>query len=160
MALREMSKFSLKEICKNTYKKEGITGFYKGVRPALLGIIIYKGFGFSSYEFIYKMLAHLHIDENRLNFISGASAGLFAQVSKKKFFLKIFLVSYPFDILKKRAQVTSNFTEVDPQKLRLIELSRRIWKTEGMRGFYKGITLNFFKVIFFCFKIFFLGSSY
>lgn len=153
MAIREMSKYTLKQICQKTYAKEGVLGFYKGSRPALLGIVIYKGLGFSSYEFIYKFLSHVHVNEARLNFVSGAAAGLFAQVGIYLTLLIYFLVSYPLDILKKRAQVSSNFIEIEanPQKkLNLIILTKTIFKDEGFRGFYKGITLNFFKVGF-CF---------
>lgn len=81
MALRGgMSKLNFRQILTKTVKKEGILGLYKGASPAMLGIVIYKGFGFSGYEYIYRSLAHLHIDEHHLNFASGATSGLLAQI--------------------------------------------------------------------------------
>lgn len=77
----EMSRHTLKYIFKHTVTEEGVRGLYKGYKPAMLGIIIYKGFGFSSYEWIYKMFSHIHIPDSQLNFFAGATAGLFAQFS-------------------------------------------------------------------------------
>lgn len=56
-------------------------------------------------------------------------------------------MAYPFDILKKRAQVTQNFTETNNGSVNILNLMREIYTKEGIfRGFYKGITVNFVKV--------------
>ena len=56
-------------------------------------------------------------------------------------------MAYPFDILKKRAQVTQNFTESNFGSVSILGLIKEIYLKEGvLRGFYKGITVNFVKV--------------
>jgi hypothetical protein len=53
------------------------------------------------------------------------------------------------DTVKKRAQVSSNFTEANAARLNLGALIKKIYVKEGIfRGFYKGLTINFIKVRF------------
>jgi hypothetical protein len=77
MALRgEMRKFTTAQILKKTISREGITGLYKGSSIAMLGVMTYKGFGFTFYEEIYKANAKLNMSNVLLNFSSGAIAGI------------------------------------------------------------------------------------
>lgn len=56
-------------------------------------------------------------------------------------------MAYPFDIIKKRAQVAQNFTESNFGSVNITKLVREIYTKEGfIKGFYKGITVNFIKV--------------
>ena len=83
MALRgEMRQFSVLQIVKKTIQKEGVLGLYKGAPIAMLGVVTYKGFGFTFYEEIYKANAKLNMSNVVLNFTSGAIAGLLGQTSK------------------------------------------------------------------------------
>jgi hypothetical protein len=51
------------------------------------------------------------------------------------------------DTMKKRLQVSSNFTETNAGKSSIFALMKKIYTKEGFfRGFYKGMTINFFKV--------------
>ena len=62
-----------------------------------MGAVIYKGYGFFFYENFKKALLSNSVFENRpiSVFISGSLAGVFAQ-----------LISYPFDVIKKKMQAT------------------------------------------------------
>ena len=64
-----------------------------------MGAVIYKGYGFFFYENLKKKLLSNSILDNRpiLVFISGSFAGVFAQ-----------LLSYPFDLIKKKMQATQD----------------------------------------------------
>ncbi len=56
MALRgEMRKFGIMGIIKNTYKQEGLLGLYKGSSIAVIGVLTYKGLGFTFYEEMKKL---------------------------------------------------------------------------------------------------------
>lgn len=106
MALQgQMSSLSLKDIVKHTIEKEGgARGFYKGGVAAMLGIVVYKGVGFTVYEF----LKHHNKDRllnsiNFLHFSSGAIAGFIGQ-----------LVSYPIEVTKRRMQVKGSFISDHP----------------------------------------------
>jgi hypothetical protein len=83
MALRgEMRKYGVMEIIKNTIKKEGVGGLFKGSLMSMAGIVVYKGFGFAFYEEIYKVNSKLDISNESLNFVSGAIAGVSGQIRK------------------------------------------------------------------------------
>ena len=51
----KMSHYTLLDIIKNTFKREGgLSAFYKGGVASMVGVWIYKGVGFSAYEMIKK----------------------------------------------------------------------------------------------------------
>lgn len=95
-----MSTLKLSEIVRNTAKNEGgIRGFYKGGLTAMLGIVIYKGVGFTSYEYLKSANKDRLLNSiNILHFSSGAIAGFIGQ-----------LVSYPIEVTKRRLQVKGSF---------------------------------------------------
>jgi hypothetical protein len=106
MALQgKMSSLTLRDIISLTIQKEGgLLGFYKGGIAAMLGIVIYKGVGFTCYEFLKnhnkdKLLNSI----NFLHFSSGALAGFIGQ-----------LVSYPIEITKRKMQVKGSFMSDHP----------------------------------------------
>jgi hypothetical protein len=80
--LGDMRKFNVLQIMKRTIKQEGFIGLYKGASVAMVGVVVYKGFGFTFYEAIYKANAKLNMSNITLNFTSGAIAGLLGQFSK------------------------------------------------------------------------------
>ena len=101
MALQgHMSTLKLSEIVRNTTKnKGGIRGFYKGGLTAMLGIVIYKGVGFTSYDFFESAKKDRLLNSiNIMHFSSGATAGYIGQ-----------LASYPIEVTKGRLQVKGSF---------------------------------------------------
>lgn len=100
-----MAKHSLRDIIRLTYSREGLfSGFYKGGLTSLLGIVIYKGVGFTVYEFMKKLNKdRLSESLNSLHFSSGAVAGFVGQ-----------FVSYPIEVAKRRMQVAGSFTSDKP----------------------------------------------
>ena len=106
MALQgKMSSLPLRDIIKQTILKEGgVVAFYKGGMTAMMGIVIYKGVGFTCFEFLKnhnkdKLLNSI----NFLHFSSGALAGFIGQ-----------LVSYPIEVAKRRMQVKGSFMSDHP----------------------------------------------
>lgn len=83
MSLRgNMSNLRMVSILGQTIKHEGIfKGIYKGASVGLMGIIVYKGIGFATFEYLAS-------NENLPNnpylkyFFSGAGGGLLGQVGK------------------------------------------------------------------------------
>lgn len=54
-------------------------------------------------------------------------------------------VSYPFDVIRRRLQ-TATIMNPSEANASIISLFVRIWRHEGFaHGFYKGVTLNWFK---------------
>lgn len=90
MSMRgEMSKFNLKNVLKNTLANEGgIKAIYKGASTAMIGVVVYKGVGFASYEYLNQQ-AQGSINKWVNHFLSGAGGGLIGQISN--FFLNSLL---------------------------------------------------------------------
>ena len=143
---------------KNTLDTKGIRGFYAGLTPALVGITPYMGLNFALYESFSALAARLERSwkERRAppdqlqgggggggggagllaisrNAICGGAAG---GLSK--------LVVYPLDTIKKRLQVQVLTNTLDgaaamPRYLGVGDLVRKTLRSEGIKGFYKGI---------------------
>ena len=62
-----------------TVKNEGFLGLYKGLSPALFGMIIYKGIGFMIFERVQIGLEPVLSSYNARNFFAGAVASIVAQ---------------------------------------------------------------------------------
>ena len=114
--------------------EEGGLSLYRGFVPTIIGIIPYAGTSF----FVYETLKKNHYEDpdregdpaHFQRVLYGACAGLTGQA-----------VTYPLDIVRRRMQTA-------PLKDRTVEY-RSIWstvvflfKTEGRKGFYKGLSMN------------------
>lgn len=101
----KMSQLSLSQIIKYTIQKEGgYTAFYKGGLASVLGVIVYKGVGFTMYETL-KSLNSESLKKSLvfLHFSSGALAAFCGQ-----------LLSYPIEVTKRRMQVSGTFVSESP----------------------------------------------
>lgn len=58
-----------------------------------------------------------------MHFSSGLAAGLLASV-----------VTHPFDVIKTHVQLTA-----DPRKRGLLHISRHIWRSNGLAGYFVGM---------------------
>lgn len=69
----------------------------------LIGAVIYKGYGFFFYENTKNNIMNFKYIKNRqlLIFLSGSLAGVLAQ-----------FISYPFDVMKKKAQARTSLEKV------------------------------------------------
>ena len=115
----KMSQLSLSQIIKYTIQKEGgYTAFYKGGLASVLGVIVYKGVGFTMYETL-KSLNSESLKKSLvfLHFSSGALAAFCGQ-----------LLSYPIEVTKRRMQVSGTFVSESPltsvSNTRLIQVWR------------------------------------
>eukprot|EP00913_Durusdinium_trenchii_P011389 g10699.t1 len=109
---------------------EGISSFYKGIRPTLMGIMPYAGLSFMAYE---TLKAHLVADEADVTvhqrLFCGACAGIFAQST-----------TYPLDIIRRRMQVHPGLYRNELHAL------RAIYRSEGLvGGLFKGVSMNWIK---------------
>ena len=118
-------------------KAEGISAFYKGVRPTLVGIGPYVGINFLVYETLKE---HAPVEEGAKgpSAIWLAACGGVAGVSGQT-------ASYPADLLRRRFQLQ----EMQGSKVAydgVLNAVRTIIAEEGVRGLYKGFAANFIKV--------------
>lgn len=119
---------------------EGPSGFFRGLNAALGQIVPYMGLFFTSYEFL-----HQYMGGKTLPFGSGdATAGILASVFAKT-------AVFPLDLVRKRLQVqgptrTRYIHANIPEYKGVIRGLATIWRQEGYRGWYRGLTVSLVKV--------------
>jgi solute carrier family 25 thiamine pyrophosphate transporter 19 len=120
---------------------EGPQGFFRGLGAGVSQIVPYMGLFFASYEGLKPVLADSVIP---LPFgTSDAAAGIIASVLSKT-------AVYPLDTTRKRLQVQG------PNRMKYVHRNiplykgvlstlTHIWKHEGRRGLYRGLTVSLLK---------------
>eukprot|EP00105_Crassostrea_gigas_P008451 XP_011423021.1 PREDICTED: mitochondrial coenzyme A transporter SLC25A42 [Crassostrea gigas] len=117
-------------------RAEGPATLYKGFTPTVLGSIPYSGASFFTYETLKKWHAGYcdgrdpaPIERRAL----GAVAGLLGQSA-----------SYPLDIVRRRMQ-TAGVTGQGSMYTSISQTVKVVWRSEGWRGLYKGLSMNWIK---------------
>lgn len=147
----------------NNYRDRGAAGLFRGITPTLLGILPYSGLAFSFNEQAKRKIQH--ITGRDLTTIErmqcGALSGLFAQT-----------ITYPLEVTRRRMQTigivatSGNDAAVDvigkasSQKTNtktairavapdhppsMSSIVKELYLEQGVRGFFKGVSLNWFK---------------
>ncbi|GFY51272.1 hypothetical protein TNIN_386141 [Trichonephila inaurata madagascariensis] len=116
------------------YKHEGIPGMYKGLVPGMFGVS-HGALQFMAYEEMKKSyISHyqLPIDEKlgTLQYLTFAALSKFFAAS----------VTYPYQVV--RARLQDQYKEYSG----VLEVIKRTWRFEGLRGFYKGLPAYFLHV--------------
>ncbi|KAL6826081.1 mitochondrial carrier [Trichoderma sp. SZMC 28015] len=130
---------SLRGALWDIYRDEGPKGFFRGLGPALGQIIPFMGIFFASYEGLRLQLGHLHLPWGS----GDATAGIVASVVAKT-------AVFPLDLVRKRIQVQgptrSKYVYSDiPIYTSAVRGIRSIYRTEGLRGLYKGLPISLVK---------------
>ncbi|KAK3765277.1 hypothetical protein RRG08_062837 [Elysia crispata] len=118
------------------YRMEGLRSIYRGFTPTMLGAVPYSGCSFFTYETLKKIHAEMHQgrDPNPLErMCCGAMAGMVGQSA-----------SYPLDIVRRRMQ-TAGLTGHIKDYTSIMNTVRSVLKEEGLRGMYKGLSMNWIK---------------
>lgn len=135
----------------------GVSNFFRGFTPTLLGMIPYAGASFLAHDSVSDLLRHPSIaayttiphtsrEESATTthkpaqlrywaeLTSGGMAGFFSQT-----------VSYPLEVIRRRMQVGG--VVGDGHRLGIAEVARRIYLERGYKGFFVGLTIGYLKVI-------------
>ncbi|CCH60039.1 hypothetical protein TBLA_0C02280 [Henningerozyma blattae CBS 6284] len=117
-------------IVRDTIKKEGFRGFWKGNVPGSALYIIYGGVEFSMYSWYNQRLNLLDLKPALHSTIVGGLTGITASI-----------VSYPFDVLRTRFAVNHNrqFSHLKKEILSVL-------KNEGIIGLYRGCISSIFTI--------------
>ncbi|OBA27783.1 mitochondrial carrier [Hanseniaspora valbyensis NRRL Y-1626] len=136
----------IKDTYYNNGLKPGIHNFYKGFMPTMYGMVPYAGVAFFAHDFchdIFKspLLKHVALEyesdrdgkvllKTWAELVSGGLAGMLSQTA-----------AYPFEIIRRRLQVTKIM------KLNCSSMAKLIYKEQGFRGFYVGLSIGYIKVM-------------
>ncbi|GJN87241.1 hypothetical protein Rhopal_000186-T1 [Rhodotorula paludigena] len=123
--------------------KSSIAHFYRGVGPTLVGIIPYAGtsflmWGFLKHDLIPAYLSPTFRRQNRamLDLLAGGAAGAIGQTT-----------AYPLDIVRRRMQVGPVLHADGRGRAGFWETARGVWRTQGWRGFFVGLSIGYLKVV-------------
>lgn len=133
-------------------RERGISGLYRGVYPTLVGVVPYAGISFLSFGQLKKRADAAGFSERQpflTALVCGGSAGLVAQC-----------FTYPLDLVRRRLQALHNPELMTKQEREFLNAANRnhhvfrfsitraiafIVQTEGLRGLYRGVSINFMK---------------
>ncbi|OEU16739.1 mitochondrial carrier [Fragilariopsis cylindrus CCMP1102] len=142
------------------YLDRGVKGLFRGITPTLMGILPYSGIAFSFNEQAKRKVSERRDLTTIERMQCGALSGLFAQT-----------LTYPLEVTRRRMQTigivatSGKNAAVDvvgkahnrPPSMSVI--IKELYQEQGIRGFYKGVSLNWFKgpiafsISFTCFDI-------
>ncbi|KAL0721180.1 hypothetical protein Bca4012_035779 [Brassica carinata] len=123
---------NLWRLTKEIWIQEGPRAFYRGLYPSLLGIIPYAGIDLAAYETLKDFSrTYIHCDDPGplVQLGCGMTSGALGASCV-----------YPLQVVRTRMQADSSKTSMSQEFLKTL-------KGEGVRGFYRGIFPNLFKVI-------------
>ncbi|SCV00017.1 LANO_0F04786g1_1 [Lachancea nothofagi CBS 11611] len=128
------------ELLVKTYVQEGgIAGLYRGFWPTSIGVVPYVALNFTVYEQLREFIPS-SVDPTWASLYKlsiGAISGGVAQT-----------ITYPFDLLRRRFQVLAmGQNALGYRYTGVLDALRTIGRTEGFKGYYKGLTANLFKVV-------------
>lgn len=110
---------------------------YRGLTPTLIGMSIYAGLSFFTFDNLNNLYARRFSSEppswSRLFF--GFAAGLVAQT-----------VSYPLDVLRRRMQIYEVAPHLKNAEYGMLSIAQQIYSEGGLRNFWRGLSINFIKV--------------
>lgn len=119
-------------------KDEGVRGLYKGLGATLLGVGPSIAISFSVYE---TLRSHWHVKRpsDSAILVSLACGSLSGIASST--------VTYPLDLVRRRMQLEGAAGRARVYKSGLFGTFGHIVRTEGLRGLYRGILPENFKVV-------------
>ncbi|KAM6956152.1 solute carrier family 25 member 16 isoform 2-T3 [Aplochiton taeniatus] len=129
----------------------GISGFYRGLTPTLIGMAPYAGFSFFTFGTL-KSLGLKHFPEllgrqssdnpeililkTHVNLLCGGVAGAIAQT-----------ISYPLDVARRRMQLGAVLHDSD-KCTTLTKTLKYVFQQYGLKaGLYRGLSLNYIRCV-------------
>ena len=124
---------SVADGARDIFRSEGLRGFYHGLLPSLFGIS-HGALQFMIYEKLkISRRKRLQGDLSSSDFlILSGLAKVFAGS-----------VTYPYQVIRARLQMYDSRKMYDGAKDVII----KVWREEGMKGFYKGLAPNLLRVL-------------
>lgn len=116
------------------YNTQGVVGIFKGNMASIIRVFPFSALEFYFIEF-YKNLI-IRRNSNRVNsvffnFICGGLTGLTAAT-----------LTFPLDVARTRLAATTLNSEL--KENRIVISLMHLWKTEGLKGLYKGYSIACF----------------
>ncbi|CAD8107140.1 unnamed protein product [Paramecium primaurelia] len=125
----------LQDCLSKVYKSDGFIGLYRGFGVSVLGIVVYRGVYFGTYDtakgtiFRHPMMNNIVAKFIVAQFITGTAG----------------VISYPLDTIRRRMMMQSGRADILYKNT--LDCAIKIAKNEGAKAFFKGALSNFFRGI-------------
>jgi solute carrier family 25 protein 16 len=137
--------------------RSGLSNFFRGFTPTLLGMIPYAGASFLAHDSMsdlmripaltpYTTLPNTSREESITSSHKPAQLRYWAELSTGG--IAGFVsqsVSYPLEVIRRRMQVGG--VVGDGHRLSIPEVAKRIYVERGYKGFFVGLTIGYVKVV-------------
>ena len=118
---------NIRDVLKNVHPRQ----LYGGVLMSVFGFAPWNAISLTSYHY-YKNVKWFNYKIYD-NLFSGGLAGITA-----------ISITYPTDLIRRRLQL-QNFDTLVPKYNGILDCVNKVYKKEGLRGFYRGISGNYIK---------------
>ncbi|CAK9143551.1 unnamed protein product [Ilex paraguariensis] len=125
---------SLHTICRD----EGFFGLYKGLGATLLGVGPSIAISFSVYETLKTYWHSQRPDDSTV--VVGLACGSLSGIASST-------ATFPLDLVRRRMQLEGAAGRARVYNTGLLGTFKHIFHMEGMRGFYRGIMPEYYKVV-------------
>lgn len=115
---------------------EGLRSFYKGLGPSLMGVVPSRALFFYSYDFAKKSLqSDFGFLPNSWNTnVCASTFGGFVCCT----------ATCPLWLVKTKQQL---HRRINKTSLNMVDCVRKVWSTEGYKGFYRGLTASYAGIV-------------
>ncbi|XP_077378320.1 calcium-binding mitochondrial carrier protein SCaMC-2-A [Festucalex cinctus] len=138
LALRTTGQYAgISDCAKQIFRREGLSAFYKGYVPNMLGIIPYAGIDLAVYETLKNNYLQQYGTSDPGVLVLLACGTVSSTCGQ--------LASYPLALVRTRMQAQA--ATGGSQQMTMTALFRQIVRAEGPTGLYRGLAPNFLKVI-------------
>lgn len=142
-AVGEIGYAGIADALKSIFKSEGgFRGLYSGLGPTLYGIVPYAGLNFLAYEEQKSLYFRRNPERTDIptatRLVMGAVAGALGQTC-----------TYPLDVVRRRMQIVGlnpNLYGSERYQNGTLNALKTIFRQEGWRALYRGLSLNYIKV--------------
>ena len=125
----QTNKNKYKGVC-DALRKIPIKQLYQGSKMSLMGFGGFSGIQYASYYHFNNLLKDTYFDSK---LVGGGLAGIFS-----------ISISYPTDLIRRRLQL-QGFDKTVPKYSGIMDCCRKIFKYEGITGFYRGLSSTYLK---------------
>lgn len=138
-----------------TIPRSGLANFYRGFTPTLWGMLPYAGASFLTHDVAGDALRHPRIARYTTLPLTAGSGRNSSKPAQLTSWAELFAggfagfvsqtASYPLEVIRRRMQVGGAVG--DGHRLKMAEVARDVWREAGVRGFFVGLTIGYFKVV-------------